>query len=215
MSNAEREQFSTISTFERPGVPLAYDALVRMMYAPVGGSRAMRETAIDALGITPGTRVLELGCGTGSMTELLVARGADVVAVDGSARMIARARTKAPAAQFEHSRLEDYRTDRKFDQVLFAFVLHEQSASNRKEMLSAAARFLAPGGCIAVVDHAVPERGVFARAWRSFLLRLEPPSVAEIVERGYREELEAAGMTAIERLPLAAGTAELTIGRHR
>jgi SAM-dependent methyltransferase len=143
MSNAEREQFSTISTFERPGVPLAYDALVRMMYAPVGGSRAMRETAIDALGITPGTRVLELGCGTGSMTELLVARGADVVAVDGSARMIARARTKAPAAQFEHSRLEDYRTDRKFDQVLFAFVLHEQSASNRKEMLSAAARLAA------------------------------------------------------------------------
>jgi trans-aconitate methyltransferase len=112
--------------------------------------------------------VLELGCGTGSMTELLLARGADVVAVDGSAKMIARARIKAPAAQYERSRLEHYTTDRKFDQVLFAFVLHELSASDRKEVLSAATGFLAPGGCIAVVDHAVPKTGsLFARAWRS------------------------------------------------
>jgi ubiquinone/menaquinone biosynthesis C-methylase UbiE len=215
MSSAHRKQFSTISTFERPWIPLAYDALVRMIYAPVGGARTMRETAIDALAIVPGTRVLELGCGTGSMTELLLARGAEVVAVDGSAQMIARARIKAPAAQFERSRLEHYTTDRNFDQVLFAFVLHELSAPERKQVLAAATGFLAPGGRIAVVDHAVPETGTLARAWRAFLLRLEPPSVAEIIERGYRAELEAAGMTGIERVPLAGGTAELTVARYR
>ncbi|MBI1915267.1 MAG: class I SAM-dependent methyltransferase [Planctomycetes bacterium] len=41
-------------------------------------------------------RVLELGCGTGGITRLLLERGVAVTAVDGSERMLARARRRAP-----------------------------------------------------------------------------------------------------------------------
>lgn len=41
--------------------------------------------------LEPGTRVLDLGCGTGRDAALMLAAGLDVLAVDGSAAMVARA----------------------------------------------------------------------------------------------------------------------------
>jgi SAM-dependent methyltransferase len=45
----------------------------------------------------PPARVADLGCGTGSLAVLLAERGHDVVGVDVSPRMLARARAKAAA----------------------------------------------------------------------------------------------------------------------
>ena len=44
--------------------------------------------------LSPGARVLEIGCGTGLDTAWLAEAGADVIAADPSAAMIARARTR-------------------------------------------------------------------------------------------------------------------------
>jgi magnesium-protoporphyrin O-methyltransferase len=43
-----------------------------------------------------GARVLDAGCGTGTMAAELAARGAEVTAVDISPRLIDRAKTRAP-----------------------------------------------------------------------------------------------------------------------
>ena len=49
-------------------------------------------------GVEPGAQVLDLACGTGSMTWLLAGRGYELIAVDGSQEMLAAAREKnAPA----------------------------------------------------------------------------------------------------------------------
>jgi magnesium-protoporphyrin O-methyltransferase len=45
-----------------------------------------------------GARVLDAGCGTGQASLALAARGADVVAVDISPRLVATARDRTPAA---------------------------------------------------------------------------------------------------------------------
>ena len=66
---------------------------------------------------------------------------------------------------------------------------------------------------VAVLDHAVPRSGALARAWRAFLLRLEPPTVAECIEQGYDSELEVAGVKVFAHHELARGTAALTLGR--
>ncbi len=62
--------------------------------------RAMRATthAWLAAAFGAGARVLEVGCGTGLDTAFLAARGADVVAIDPSADMIARARARIDRA---------------------------------------------------------------------------------------------------------------------
>src|SRR5688500_17433505 len=187
MSSAQH----TVPTFEQAGMPMVYDLLVRTLYLPVGGESALRRAAIDRVGLTPGDRVLELGCGTGSFTRLLLERGAEVTSVDGSARMIARAEQRAAGASFEQLDLRTFRApaDRKFEIVFFAFVLHELPKAIRASLLVEATHALAPGGRIVVVDHAVPEGRGFARGWRRFLLALEPPSVRDVIVDGFEGEL--------------------------
>jgi ubiquinone/menaquinone biosynthesis C-methylase UbiE len=56
--------------------------------------------AFDELGVQPGETVLDLGCGTGNLTQLLLARVSEagrVIAVDFSPRMIALAEEKIGA----------------------------------------------------------------------------------------------------------------------
>lgn len=66
-------------------------------------------------------RVVDLGCGPGNSTELLVARwpGAQVTGVDNSEAMLARARETLPKQRFVLSDLRTFRADAPVD-VLFA-----------------------------------------------------------------------------------------------
>ncbi|HKQ72944.1 MAG TPA: methyltransferase domain-containing protein [Blastocatellia bacterium] len=202
---------TTVSSYERRFVPLAFDFLISTVFAPFGGIRKLRSAALDCLDIRPGMRVLELGCGTGGVTRLLLSRGAEVTCIDGSARMLSRARKRAPGARFKLQRLESLEIDGTYDLALFAFVLHELPRELRGRALAAAINALSPTGIVAVLDHAVPRSGMLARAWRAFLLRLEPPTVAECIEHGYDTELESAGVKVFAHRDLARGTVELTL----
>jgi SAM-dependent methyltransferase len=51
---------------------------------------------LDALGVTTGTRVIDLGCGTGKFTRLLAGAGADVVGVEPLPAMLATFRERYP-----------------------------------------------------------------------------------------------------------------------
>lgn len=211
MSNAEH----TVPTFERFGMPLAYDLLVRAIYAPVGGEDVLRRAAIDRAEIRRGARVLELGCGTGSFTRLLLDAGAQLTSLDGSSRMIERARKKAPRATFQQVDLRTFEapTASSFDVVFFGFVLHELPRSTRAALFDQAKRCLAPGGRIVIVDHAVPKGSGFARSWRRFLIALEPPAMRDTLAEGYEGELRAAGLDVIAGEPLAHGAASLLVAR--
>ena len=66
----------------------AYDE-VRRSYPPV-----LVDAAIERGGLVPGSRVLEVGCGTGKLTELLAGRGLVVDAVDPGPNMIEVARKR-------------------------------------------------------------------------------------------------------------------------
>ena len=71
------------------GSPERYDAGMRLI--TIGQVARLHEAAADAAVAKPGDRVLEIGCGTGSVTALLVARGARVTALDQSPDMIEQA----------------------------------------------------------------------------------------------------------------------------
>jgi magnesium-protoporphyrin O-methyltransferase len=87
----------------------AVDAWKRLTSdAPVSGIRAtvragrerMRSTLLDWLGpdIT-GARLLDAGCGTGALAREAAQRGADVVAIDLSPKLVAAARELAPLSR--------------------------------------------------------------------------------------------------------------------
>jgi len=112
------------------------------------------DLALARVRLAPGSRVLEVGCGTGKLTELLAGRGLDVDAVDPGANMIEAARRRVGGAgnvTFKVGRFEDLELAEGAYAALFsatAFHWVDPSVGWRK-----AARVLAAGGVLALLTH--------------------------------------------------------------
>ncbi len=86
-----------------------------------------RPATLSLLPDVQGKRVLDAGCGPGAYAELLVDRGAEVVALDVSPRMVAHARqrlgARATVLQADFGQPLDLLQDASFDVVLSALAL--------------------------------------------------------------------------------------------
>jgi ubiquinone/menaquinone biosynthesis C-methylase UbiE len=120
------------------------------------------ERAIDrALGRRPLGRLVDIGTGTGRMIELFGPRSSHAIGIDRSSEMLRLARVKLEAAGI-HSSLRQgdmYALpldDGSADSIIIHQVLHY--AHSPAAAISEAARVLAPGGTLLVVDFAAHER---------------------------------------------------------
>jgi SAM-dependent methyltransferase len=90
-----------------------------LRYAFTKGTEQEVRFLIDTLGLEPGMRVLDVGCGPGRHARALAARGIDVVGIDISERFIALAREGAPErAVFVRGDARAMEYDTEFDAVL-------------------------------------------------------------------------------------------------
>jgi len=123
---------------------------------PFDGYDRVLDRVVELAAGAPGMEVLELGPGTGNLTARLAATGAAVWAVDFSAGMLARARTKVPAARFAKAGLMDsYPPDfrRPFDCVVSTYTFHELPPGDKLALLRRlAADYLSVDGRIIVGD---------------------------------------------------------------
>ncbi|HYN48109.1 MAG TPA: class I SAM-dependent methyltransferase [Candidatus Nanopelagicales bacterium] len=100
---------------------------------------------------TPGTVVLDAGCGTGENALLLAGRGCRVVGVDLAAEAIARARATAEArglaAEFlVHDALDLAVLGRTFDVALDVGLFHTLGDEDRPRYATSLAAVVRPGG---------------------------------------------------------------------
>lgn len=115
--------------------------------------------------IPPQGRVLEIGCGPGWVTEILLMLGFRVDALEPSSYLIKIAQDRCGALAdhyqkdvfsnvcFHHTTLEEVEfEDESFNAIIFFDVLHHVVDENKA--LEKSFRFLAPGGCIGVVEGA-------------------------------------------------------------
>jgi SAM-dependent methyltransferase len=94
------------------------------------------EGELVAAALPPPASLLELGCGTGRVTQQLVARGYSVVAVDESPEMLAHVRD----AETVCARIEELELGRRFDAVLLLSNLLTVEPEQRRAFLDACAR---------------------------------------------------------------------------
>jgi SAM-dependent methyltransferase len=110
------------------------------------------DDVVTASQLHPGSRVLEIGCGTGQLSVPLAQHGAELVAVELGPNLAAIARRNLadfPAARVEVSGFEDWSLPADpFDVVVSASALHWIDPSVR---FSKPARALKPGGVLVVV----------------------------------------------------------------
>lgn len=133
------------------------------------------DVLVDAAGIRPGDRVLDVGCGNGNASLTAAARGAAVRAVDPSPGLVALARERSDAAglgvraQVASAEALPF-ADGAFDHVIssFAVIFAPDPEAALREMV----RVARPGGVVTLSTW-LPGGGIQAAA--RVLLSLLPP----------------------------------------
>ncbi len=109
------------------------------------------EDLIDILNPQPGEEILDLGCGTGDLAQLITDRGARVTGIDSSKEMIDAAKEKYPWISFDIQSATDFSFNKKFDAVFSNAALHwilekEKVVKRVHECLKPNGRFVAELG---------------------------------------------------------------------
>jgi SAM-dependent methyltransferase len=123
------------------------------------------EPLLDAAGVHAGSRLLDVACGPGLISEAAAVRGAQSVGLDVASAMVARARERCPGLTFVEGDAQRLPfPDASFDAVTMNFgILH---LSQPETALAEARRVLVAGGRLAftavaeIVDTAVAVHAV-------------------------------------------------------
>lgn len=129
------------------------------------GAAPRTQRRLVAENVCAGMRVLEIGCGTGSLALLAARAGAHLHVFDVSPGMLEVARRKVQGAELE-DRIElfemgvsgmDSLAGESFDLVVATLVFSELSGDEQRYALAQAYRVLRPGGRIALADEVRPD----------------------------------------------------------
>jgi SAM-dependent methyltransferase len=99
---------------------------------------------VELLDPQPDERILDLGCGTGHLTDRIADACAEVVGIDQSAEMIETAREAHPDRQFVRVDARDFDVEEPFDAVFSNAALHW--IHEQDDVIDAVAEALEPGG---------------------------------------------------------------------
>lgn len=101
------------------------------------------------MGLSPGSRVLDIGCGSGIPATVELAKDHDVIGVDVSARQIELARRNIPGGEFLHSDIQSLDFPKaSFDAVVAFYVLDHIPRELHAVVLGRIKGWLKPGGLL-------------------------------------------------------------------
>jgi ubiquinone/menaquinone biosynthesis C-methylase UbiE len=183
---------------------VTYDAYMRKM--TFGREQILRQKTVELAFVKPGDSVLEVGCGTGSLTleaKRHAGPSGKVVGIDVISSMVEYSQHKAAQENldvaFQLGTINDLPfPDKSFDAVLCSFMIFHMSKETREKGIAEIFRVLKPQGRLLIVDLAMPTQP------------LQQAIAKRIIFRGGLEHelkelipvLEASGFSEIECAPV-------------
>lgn len=203
-----------------------YDLVNRLM--TLGLDRGWRRTAVRALTLGRGDRVLDVACGTGDLCRELASAGYDPVGIDLSGGMLHHARTSAPLVHGDALGLPFF--DGSLDGAISGFALRNFVAL--EPLFDELARVVRPGGRISLLDVSRPDNPVLRAGHRLWFEQVVPriggtlsdPAAYRYLPRSVAYlpptevlagQLRGAGFTAVERHVLSGGITQLFSATRR
>ncbi len=182
------ESRSYLAALRFPALTRLYDPVVRLTTR----ERRFKELLVEQSAPEPGQRILDLGCGTGTLGIQVKRRqpGAEVAGLDADPEMLAQARAKAKRAGVELELTEGLSNelpyeDASFDRVLSTLFFHHLDPEPKRKTAREIARVLRPGGELHVADGGPPSDPVMRLAFQGIRLLDGRSNTAE----NYRGEL--------------------------
>ena len=162
------------------------------------GADSAKRRLIEQAAIKPGFRVLDIGCGTGSMAILIKRThpDADVVGIDPDPAAVSicqrKARRARLAIEFDRGFADHMPyADASFDRVLSSLMFHHLAADEKTATLSEIRRVLRPGGSLHLLDFVRPH-GIHGTAEHAQLVHRRGV-VAERIEGRMTSLMDDAG----------------------
>lgn len=172
-----------------------YDPILRLTLR----EQTFKKALVEQARIQPGQCVLDLGCGTGTLTLLIKSAHphAHVVGFDGDPKILSLAEAKAAraglAVDWKQGLAQELPyADSCFDRVLSSLMLHHLSSENKRAALREVLRVLRPGGELHVADWGRPQNALMRPA--SLLIALLDGYSRENVEGLLPELFRQAGL---------------------
>lgn len=164
--------------------------------------RIFKQNLIRQANIRPGMRVLDLGCGTGTLTILIKQTypTAEVVGLDGDQAVLDIGRSKAGQVgvniTFDHGMAYQLPyPDNSFDRVLSSLVIHHLTTENKQLTMHEIYRVLRAGGELHVVDFGKP-RSIYSKLISLVMRVLE--EAADNIHGLLPDMIRSAGFTQVE-----------------
>jgi ubiquinone/menaquinone biosynthesis C-methylase UbiE len=132
-----------------------YDEVTEQIEELKGAYTRAREL-LQQLG--PCEQVLELACGTGAWTQVLLPMAHDITAIDAAPEMLALARQKLGNARvsFQQADVFQWEPCQEYDLVFFANWLSHVLPKDLDAFLGKVSRAVRPGGHLGVLDQSAP-----------------------------------------------------------
>ena len=125
---------------------------------------------VDGLDLPPGSRVLDVAAGTGSISRLMKSRGLTVLSVDQSPEMARMAKHRGAAVVLAPAERLPF-ADGVFDGVTFGYLL--RYVDDVPLCLGELVRIVRPGGVVGMVEFGRPT-GMWRPAWWLYTRALLP-----------------------------------------